>query len=400
VDRSGTEDRIVSPSETFERIRASIARVGVTRLAEVTGLDRVGIPVVIAVRPDSRGLSTNAGKGVTLDAALVSAGMEALETFHAERLAPHLRRISYHDLRRNHAAIDASRIPIRKDASFNRDWPHDWVLGWDLLNGVETAVPLRMVSLDVTGSLSAPPAYDFPLFQSSSNGLASGNHILEAMLASLLEVIERDAMTCWSYSHATRPPARIDPRSFASPQLEEVLDRLASVAIRVILCDCTCDTGVPVFRAVLCDEMLPGIGLYHGSAAHLKPEVACLKAILEAVQSRAVYIAGSRDDCFQEDFRVLRRSAYAREFESFMMAGSTGPCPRYPAASTSSLEGDVAVLTNTLRRAGVEQIVAIDMSRADFPVHVTKVIAPGLEGPSYEGYAPGPRALRAMREPA
>ena len=60
--------------------------VGITRLANVTGLDRIGIPVVQAVRPNSRSLSVSQGKGVDMDSAKASAMMEAFELWHAERI--------------------------------------------------------------------------------------------------------------------------------------------------------------------------------------------------------------------------------------------------------------------------------------------------------------------------
>jgi ribosomal protein S12 methylthiotransferase accessory factor len=44
--------------------------MGVTRIANVTGLDRIGIPVAIAVRPNSRSVSVAQGKGQTVPLAL------------------------------------------------------------------------------------------------------------------------------------------------------------------------------------------------------------------------------------------------------------------------------------------------------------------------------------------
>src|SRR5262245_40751346 len=46
--RSGNH-RVVAPRETCRRARAVMKTIGVTRLADVTGLDHVGIPVWAAV---------------------------------------------------------------------------------------------------------------------------------------------------------------------------------------------------------------------------------------------------------------------------------------------------------------------------------------------------------------
>ena len=59
-------DRAVTPSETLIRFRPLAPQMGITRLGNVTGLDRIGIPVVVAVRPNSRSVSVSQGKGLDL----------------------------------------------------------------------------------------------------------------------------------------------------------------------------------------------------------------------------------------------------------------------------------------------------------------------------------------------
>ena len=63
----------------MERLAPYLSSLGITRVANVTGLDYLGISVVMAVRPNSYNLSVYQGKGVTLDAARASAVMEAYE---------------------------------------------------------------------------------------------------------------------------------------------------------------------------------------------------------------------------------------------------------------------------------------------------------------------------------
>jgi len=60
-----------------------MSRMGITRLGNITGLDRIGIPVAVAVRPNSRSVSVSQGKGLELAQAMASALMEACEGFHA-----------------------------------------------------------------------------------------------------------------------------------------------------------------------------------------------------------------------------------------------------------------------------------------------------------------------------
>lgn len=386
--RQAEGSRTLPTVETLARVRPVLSKAGVTRLADITGLDRIGIPVAIAVRPNSRTLSANAGKGLTMEAAFVSAAMEAIEVFHAETISPDLRRVCYRGLPRSLGGINPALLPLRKHAVFNLQWPFDWVLGWDLIAEIETAAPFQLVALGAKRE-----TYDFPIFQASSNGLASGNDLLEAILAALLEVVERDAVTCYRFRHSGSPLRTVAPAHLRCPQVDRVCERLAQTGIGTALIECTGDVGIPVFQAYLHDLRLPGFGLYRGSAADLDAGIACLRALLEAIQSRAVYAAGSRDNYFQEELRLLRRSRHSRDMQTILAnAQSAEPTAGLPPAPT--LEGDIALVIGALRRVGVEQVVVFDLSRPEFPVHVAKVLVPGFEGYPAEDFRAGPRALR------
>ena len=51
--RLGTH-RLVAPGETVERVRRLMPALGITRVANVTGLDTLGIAVVMVCRPKPR----------------------------------------------------------------------------------------------------------------------------------------------------------------------------------------------------------------------------------------------------------------------------------------------------------------------------------------------------------
>src|SRR3954468_7862537 len=86
-----------------------MSRMGITRLGNITGLDHIGIPVAVAVRPNSRSVSVSQGKGPDLPQAMASALMEACEGFHAEEIGP-LRRLAYHQLAANDTVVDPVRL--------------------------------------------------------------------------------------------------------------------------------------------------------------------------------------------------------------------------------------------------------------------------------------------------
>jgi ribosomal protein S12 methylthiotransferase accessory factor len=69
----------VSSEETIARVRPHLPALEVTRLADVTGLDRIGLPVYCAIRPRGLILQSTNGKGARVADAQASALMEAVE---------------------------------------------------------------------------------------------------------------------------------------------------------------------------------------------------------------------------------------------------------------------------------------------------------------------------------
>src|SRR5918998_1598968 len=91
-------DRLHCASKTVAEMRSKLGRFGITRVAQVTALDRIGIPVWMAIRPNSRTLAVSQGKGLSDAAAQASAVMEAAELATAEAAHLPTRHCSAQDL--------------------------------------------------------------------------------------------------------------------------------------------------------------------------------------------------------------------------------------------------------------------------------------------------------------
>jgi len=74
IDLGGTV-RGDAVANSLARARAVMSALGITRVANVTGLDHVGVPTWMAVRPLALSLSVSQGKGLTHDLARISALM-------------------------------------------------------------------------------------------------------------------------------------------------------------------------------------------------------------------------------------------------------------------------------------------------------------------------------------
>jgi ribosomal protein S12 methylthiotransferase accessory factor len=383
--------RAAAPEETLEVLRPHFRQAGITRLANITGLDRIGIPTVLAQRPNCPTLSNAAGKGYTLVAASVSAAMEAIEIYHAENIRLNCFQDSYRNLSLRHAVIPQEQLPLTKHSLFDPQRSENWVLGWDLINKEDIAVPYACVAMTLPKDQRPSRWMEFSM---GTNGLAGGNVFLEAISAALNEVVERDAIACNRVAAATVgyqfPRVRLE--SIRSPLVWALLDIFEAAAIKPILFDCTVDTQVPCYMAIIYDMATPHTGLFRGYGAHLDPAVAMIRALTEAAQSRLIAIAGSRDDYFRRDLLSHRSAGGDAGVSAFESSPALIDATHRRSEATDSFEGDILKVLDKLRAAAIHRVIVVDLSDDLIGVPVVRVIVPGLEGYMFDHYAPGPRA--------
>jgi ribosomal protein S12 methylthiotransferase accessory factor len=390
--------RARSPEETVRDYRRVMPLMGITRLANVTGLDRVGLPVWLATRPNSRGLSVSQGKGVTHEAAKASAMMESIEGWHAERIEQPLRLESVAAMRASGPVVDVTRLAQRPGTVLRRDQPILWMLGRDLPQDAPCWVPFETV----TTNFVSPPT-QLPTFFLSSNGLASGNHLLEAISHGLCEVIERDALTLWYLSGGFASKSRqLDLRTVGDAHCRLAIDALERADVEVAAWDITSDVGIAAYAAAIFERddrpQWRAMGMFSGFGCHLAPEIALLRAVSEAYQSRLTMISGSRDDVGYRDYLACSN---ADDYAAFAATART-PAPALsftarPSLAGDTFEADVDTLVEAVRRAGLPQVIVVDLTREEIGIPVVKVIVPGLETIVLaSSYVAGARARRFL----
>lgn len=396
--RQGTH-RTRTPEETLASNRTFMPRMGITRLANVTGLDRIGLPVCVAVRPNSRSLATSQGKGETLAAAMVSALMESIELWHAEHLDLPVRYASHLELAETSSVMEMTEAPVRADARYDSRRAIQWVEGYDLIGQCCRWLPLELVSMN----LVRQPGQS-AIFLESSNGLSSGNHVAEAAVHALAEVIERDAMSLWElYSPVLRKARQVDLATVRDPALVRIIDELHAKGIVIGVWDVTTDLGVPTYSCVILEDPDSAhwrpIPAYFGNGTHLSPVIALSRAIHEAIQSRLTAISGSRDDMFHADFvRAGNRDDLGR-----MIDHLRSPAPKLAFREQElpigdSVEEDLITLLDRLKAAGANSVMLVDLTRSDIGIPVVKVVVPALEPYFTALYQPGARARRLAEE--
>jgi YcaO-like protein with predicted kinase domain len=390
----GTQ-RVIAPAETLERVRPHFRRLGLTRLANVTGLDRIGIPTILSIRPNSSFLSVDAGKGFTVEAAMASAAMECVERYHGENAVASEFRASYEEVAETRPTIPFDLLPLARDAHFAPRQPLEWTTGWDLIAQREVAVPVPLVRLQqrhLHGRGLTP-------FQTGSNGLAAGNNLLEALSGALLECVERDAVACHRIAseRGGGPIPRVRLDTIVDPQVRDLLRRFERAEVGVVLFDCAVDTLVPVYMAYLYDRVSRHIGIYRGYGAHLDPAIAMIRALTEAVQARVIFVAGSRDDFFRHNYLSMKQGDDVSAIRDLERIPATVDGRHCRSSATATFQGDLQILLDRLRQIGISQVIVFELTEAPFTVAAVRVIVPGLEGYMFDYYAPGSRA-RAFTE--
>jgi len=394
--RAGTH-RLVSPEETLARAGLHLERMGITRLANITGLDVIGIPVVMAVRPGARSVAVAQGKGLTLDAAKASAVMESIEAYHAERISLPLRLASYEEMAANSTVVDVDSLLRLFNSRYHPSLPILWIEGDDWIGHEPVWVPYQVVHTAYTVHLK----HDLGSFFASTSGLASGNHLLEAVSHGICELVERDATTLMSLegedAWANR---RVDLTTVDHGDCQSVLGRFARAGVSVGVWESTRDIRIPSFQCVIVDrEEDPGRGLCaaRGSGCHPVRHIALLRALTEAAQSRLTLIAGSREDQLRSDYREMRDPQAIAWHRRLNLSEGDRSFLSAPTFEADTFEEDVAWELDRLREAGLSRAIVVDLTKADIGVPVARVIIPGLESSVTAGECmPGVRAQRLM----
>ena len=385
--------RVISPEKTIEINQDKLKTVGITRIADITDLDRIGIPVYTAIRPTAEygGVSVYGGKGISKDHAKASAMMVGFERYSAERqsgdatLIKNISEIS--DPYINPKSLNLPKELEKKDLS---DLNIEWSIVNDLITGDDYYIPSNAIFHPYTHNNDVDS-----LFKSNTNGLASGNILEEAILHGIFEVIERDAWSIFELTHKNYSQINLD--TIESNIINETIEMFTSNGITIKLMDFTADIKIPTIAASADDTITKDAGLLTlGMGTHLDPEVAILRALTEVAQSRATQINGAREDTVRADFareagyermKRINRFYFKQEDEQIDLSDIEDK-------STTSIKKDLEIVKNELTSNEIEHILYYDLTRPEIDVNVVRVIIPEMELYAIDSSRAGYRFLK------
>ena len=288
---------------TRSALEPKLASFGITRVADLTGLDVIGIPVWAAYRPQSRTLSVTNGKGLTPEQAWLSAVMECAEQEYAERAADVVAAVCTADemIRGGHATVPLERQSRCAFERYDPEMDLAWVKGFNWRDGTVVYAPFELVGLD----MMAEAPWNRALFEMSSTGLGAAATMQQAVLHALCELAEEDAISgtvCAGTLNAKNGSAAFNlARSHDLLLLLHQIER-AGFSARFALPKN--DFDLPVVMAAISGPGLRGETSmsFSGSACRCSLEDAAADALLEAIQSRLTFISGARDDLLEWEY--------------------------------------------------------------------------------------------------
>lgn len=384
--------------------------LGVTRVARLTGLDRTGVEVASAIRPDGHVLQVTNGKGDGWEDAVRGALLEAAELWAAERPGP-LLDASAAELR----ARLGHRAVLGPGFLAGPDVPPDRAAAWERLRlawvpaspvggGAPVQVPAQAVHCPPPGGPLLGPG----VIRWTSNGMGAHPDRAAALLHALLEAVERDRLARAlpeGFTERALAERLLDPRTLpaAAPRTAVRVAALEARGFAVHLLDAgdlegggspatrparrrpraarrgramgapgPTALGLPVGAALLVDEAAGAVPVAAGYACRPGRDEALSAALLEAAQSRATEIHGAREDVLHGD-----RAAAAPLAALCAAARPTRSAAAMPDLRPARPDAIVRRITARLRAAGLGPVLAVDLP-CPGEVSVVKVLVPGL----------------------
>jgi ribosomal protein S12 methylthiotransferase accessory factor len=386
------------PVEESLAIAESIAfSRGISRVVDTTWLDKIGIPVYASIRPDGlkESLNVHAGKGFTHNEAKIGAYMEAIEFSFAVpgrniakwhlATAPDVLKSFQHQIRFGDFCPRRGRT-IQADSSIAV------CEAKEILSNLGTVL--------VPAQLVYHPYCDIPgerLYGTTTNGLASGNTVHEAVVHGLAEVMERHVKSLDSLENASY----LVDLANAPFKVKALAERVTAAGLQVTLRYVKNEFGLACFTAYVLepDEHI-AISVACGNGFHPIAEIAAVRAIAEAVQGRLSHIHGGRDD-------VIKRHEFAAEvgrvteLELIRLAREWATSESrkidfedVPDRKITSLDEAQASMFEGLLSTGMNHVAYVQLTPDDYPVQVVKVVVPGAEMYEHELNRVGERLMR------
>ena len=425
IDDGNVSARIKTSADTFAEIIPLCENIGVTRISDITYMDKLYIPNYSIFLPGTEdSIWVYSGKGPTKMDARVSGLMESIERFCSLSSTYSKNFISgtYSELSKTYTKVlHPEEVVEPVLPTYNDKDSHiDFISGFDLQNNQEVLVPAQLaLSKFSTQSQSVGP-----FLYSHTNGLASGNVLEEAICHALCEVIERDAASIADLCASSIPYSIFkniksskktegvifskteiaedkfvdDSSIFKEVDISEIskecrpikflVKRFKDAGISLLVKDITQeDIGIPAFVASSVELITSDYGYFaKGYGTHPDARIALIRAITELSQTRAGNIQGARDDLkkynIKKTTRFIKENGNSCPSSSSLTNKNNNKTILFSEIKTYVKEDildEIKLILNMLKKARLKRAIIVDLTNPNVGIPVVRAIVPGLE---------------------
>lgn len=372
---------------------------GITRVADITYLDRIGIYAYQSVRPDAEegdgSFTIFSGKGLTKEQCKISAIMEGIERYCAEERNNRdiILKKSIAELRTNYNIVEPKELNILNQSISEND-EIEWILGYDLIAKSEVYIPAANVCYPYNFR-----KHKYPL-RNYTTGLAAGNTYLEALFHGLCEVIERDAA---AMNIIFKKGISVDIHTIKNKTIRKIIERITKTEglklyVKYITTE---EINVPVFQVLIDDTFLRNpLYISGGYGAHPNKEIALINALNEAILSRAGTISGGREDLekFLKAKENFSYEEYKEKYRYWFDQEKNINFENIESEDLPTILDDMSLCVERLVNAGFDKIIFVNLKKRNIDVPVIKMLVPGLERYSFKMEAFGRHAINHARK--
>ncbi len=279
---NGSLDKCRPPAETVARIKETLPLLSAGKQL----ISEKRQPVIngsYSFKTSFDGFAAS-GKGLEEAQAEASGLMELAERLSwlnfAYRDAPGYRIASYNELSEEKGPLlsaDYFLANLKDKAAYEHllpeilAMPQKWISAQNLTTSTLEAYPITWHNITYT-----------------SNGLAAGNQLPEALVQGICEVIERENV-CRLFMDE-RPPRRIDPASINDTDILNILRAAEEAGISLTILEIGAKLGIPTFcvAGVINNNSDSIISKGVGQGCHLNPKMALIRALSEYFESLSI----------------------------------------------------------------------------------------------------------------
>lgn len=400
--RLSSSIRTRSAEDSLILVKDIAEKMGVTRVTDITWLDKIGMPVYAGIRPYAAqgSLNVHNGKGMRPEEAKIGAFMESIEFSLAES-KKHQQDIKKYKLQEIKDSLPPgltfSSFGGKLGITLTPDEEIYCVPATDIISGQKALIPAELVfhPVNLVGQRSLYGG-------TTTNGLCSGNTQLEAVIHGVCEVLERDVK---SFDIINDRSCLVDMNT--KPEAIRVLrQKIEDAGLILALRKTPNEFNLPYFSAFILEpDTQSPISLADGYGLHPVAEIAATRAITEAAQSRLTHIHGGRDDIVKR-IHFYQKNAHLDEIS--IMNGIRSKLlnnkkmtafvsPDEEKYAPESLEQLWQHIKTKMSLAGLHHCFVYELNPEDFPFSVVRVVIPKAEFIDSEMKRVGPRFLEAFR---